>query len=47
MEIIMPGRQYFYIEMAPMAYFTKELNPSLAKSPLKFYGNLAKLSQLP
>ena len=26
-----------------MAYFTEEVNPSLAKSPLKFNGGLAKL----
>ena len=26
-----------------MVYFTKEVNPSLAKPPLKFNGGLAKL----
>ena len=31
------------MELTPVAYFTKQVNPSLAKPPLKFNGGLAKL----
>ena len=29
--------------LGPLAFFTKEINPSLAKPPLKFSGGFAKL----
>ena len=31
------------VSLSPVAYFTKKVNPSLAKLPLKFNGVLAKL----